>query len=115
MSEHIVCSNSMAKLDDHQLLSDRQHDFRKIHSCETPLTAVTNDRAKRFDNKVQVDAFTLDSEALDTTLYESIERNSFGYEIGGKTLKLGILFHVVYVAFMHVCLLMPCGHLLGKG
>ena len=33
--EHIVCSNIMAHLDEHQLLSDKQHAFRKWHSCET--------------------------------------------------------------------------------
>ena len=27
--EHIVCSNIMAHLDEHELLSDRQHAFRK--------------------------------------------------------------------------------------
>ena len=33
--EHIVCSNIMAHLDEYQLLSNRQHAFRKRHSCET--------------------------------------------------------------------------------
>ena len=33
--EHIVCSNIMAHLDEYKLLSDRQHAFRKGHSCET--------------------------------------------------------------------------------
>ena len=32
--EHIVCSNIMAHLDEYKLLSDRQHAFRKGHSCE---------------------------------------------------------------------------------
>ena len=51
--EHIVCSNIMAHLDEHELLSDRQdehellsdrqHAFRKWHSCETQLTTVIND------------------------------------------------------------------------
>ena len=36
--EHIVCSNIMAHLDECKLLSDRQHAFRKGHSCETHLT-----------------------------------------------------------------------------
>ena len=44
--EHIVCSNIMAHLDEHELLSDRQHAFRKWHSCETQLTTVINDWAK---------------------------------------------------------------------
>ena len=34
MLEHIVCTN-MAHLDEHKLLSDRQHAFRKNRSCET--------------------------------------------------------------------------------
>ena len=37
--EHIVCSNIMAHLDEYNL-SDRQHAFRKGHSCETQLTSV---------------------------------------------------------------------------
>ena len=35
--EHIVCSNIMAHLDEHKLLSDKQHAFKKWHSCETQL------------------------------------------------------------------------------
>ena len=41
--EHIACSNIMAHLDEHDLLSDRQHALRKWHSCETQLTTVIND------------------------------------------------------------------------
>ena len=33
--EHIVCSNIMTHLDEHKLQSDKQHAFRKWHSCET--------------------------------------------------------------------------------
>ena len=35
MMEHIVCTNIMAHLDEHKLLSDRQHAFRKNCSCES--------------------------------------------------------------------------------
>ena len=38
--EHIVRSNIMAHLDEYKLLSDRQHAFRKGHSCEIQLTTV---------------------------------------------------------------------------
>ena len=65
--EHIVCSNIMAHLDEYKLLSDRQHAFRKGHSCETQLTTVINDWAKILDNRGQVDTFILDFEkAFDT-------------------------------------------------
>ena len=63
--EHIVCSNIMAHLDEHELLSDRQHAFRKWHSCETQLTTVINDWAKILDKKGQVD-----------TLYSILKRLS---------------------------------------
>ena len=56
--EHIVCSNIMAQLDEHKLLSDKQHAFRKWHSSETQLATVINDWAKILD-KVQVDTFIL--------------------------------------------------------
>ena len=65
--EHIVCSNITAHLDEYKLLSDRQHAFRKRHSCETQLTTVINDWAKILDNEGQVDTFILDFEkAFDT-------------------------------------------------
>ena len=44
--EHIVCSNIMAHLDEHRLLSDTQHAFRKWHSYETQLITVIDERAK---------------------------------------------------------------------
>ena len=49
--DHIVCSNIMAHLDGYKLLLDRQHAFRKRHSCETQLTTVINDWAKILDKK----------------------------------------------------------------
>ena len=65
--EHIVCSNIMAHLDEYKLLSDRQHAFRKRHTCETQLTTVINDWAKILNNGGQVDTFILDFEkAFDT-------------------------------------------------
>ena len=69
--EHIVCSNIMVHLDEYQLLSDRQHAFRKGHSCETLLTAVINDWSKILDKRGQVDTFILDFEkAFDSPSHE---------------------------------------------
>ena len=45
----------MAHLDEHKLLSDRQHAFRKKHSCETQLITVIDDWAKILDKGGQVD------------------------------------------------------------
>ena len=48
----------MAHLDEHELLSDRQHAIKKWRSCETGLTSVINDWTKILDKKGQVDTFT---------------------------------------------------------
>ena len=86
--EHFVCSNIMAHLDEHKLLSDRQHAFRKKHSCETQLITVIDDWAKIFDKGGQVDTFILDFEkAFDTHPHELLKCKLYGYDIGGKTLK----------------------------
>ena len=88
--EHIVCSNIIAHLDEYKLLSDRQHAFRKGHSCETQLTTVINDWAKILDNRGQVDTFILDFEKafhFDTPPHELLKSKLFSYGIGGKTLK----------------------------
>ena len=75
-------------LKEYKLLSDRQHAFRKGHSCETQLTTVINDWAKILDNRGQVDTFILDFEkAFDTPPHELLKSKLFSYGIGGKTLK----------------------------
>ena len=85
--EHIVCSN-IIYLDEYKLLSDRQHAFRKGHSCETQLTMVINDWAKILDNRGQVDTFILDFEkAFDTPPHELLKSKLFSYGIDGKILK----------------------------
>ena len=84
----------MAHLDEYKLLSDRQHEFRKGHSCETQLTTVINDVAKILDNRGQADTFILDFEkAFDTHPHELLKSKLFSYGIGGKTLKWIDSFH----------------------
>ena len=63
----------MAHLDEKKLLSDRQHAFRKRHSCETQLTTVINDWAI-LDNRGQVDTFIFDfDKAFDTPPHELLK------------------------------------------
>ena len=70
------------------ILSDRQHAFKKGNSSETQLTTVINDWAKILDNRGQVDTFILDFEkAFDTPPHELLKSKLFSYGIGGKTLK----------------------------
>ena len=79
----------MAHLDEHELLSDRQHAFKKWHSCETQLTMVINDWAKiLLTKKCQVDIFKLDFErAFDTPPHEPLKSKLFSYGIDGTTLN----------------------------
>ena len=83
----------MGHLDQHNLLSDKQHAFMKWHSCETQLTTVINDWANILDKKGQVDTFTLDFEkAFDTPPHELLTNKFFSYGTSGKTLKCFLCF-----------------------
>ena len=85
--EDIVCTNIMAHLDEHKLLSDRQHAFRQNRSCETQLIIVINDWAKIFDAGGQVDTFILDFEkAFDSPTHELLKCKLHGYGISEITL-----------------------------
>ena len=78
----------MAYLDEHEHMSDRQHAFRKWHSCETQLTTVINDWANILDKKGQVDTFIPDFEkAFDTPPHELLKSKLFSYGIRGTTLN----------------------------
>ena len=67
---------------------DRQHAFRKRHSCETQLTTAIIDWVKILDKGGQVDTFILDFEkAFDRPPHELLKSKLFYYGIGGKTLK----------------------------
>ena len=75
----------MAHLDEYKLLSDRQHAFRKGHSCETQLTTVINDWAKILDNRGQVDTFILDFEIhLIHPLMNSLKANCLAMESAAR-------------------------------
>ena len=83
----------MAHLDEHKLLSDKQHAFKTCHSCETQLTTVIDDWAKVLDNHGQVGTFILDLEkAFDTPPHELLKSKLFSYGIGGTALKWIIAF-----------------------
>ena len=66
MLEHIVHSNIMTFLEQHSILDDNQHGFRKNRSCETQLITTLNDFSNCLNNKKQIDAVLLDfSKAFD--------------------------------------------------
>jgi hypothetical protein len=85
--EHIVCSNIMSHLDNHNIITDRQHAFRKHHSCETQLCNVIHHWAKNIDYVKQTDIFILDFEkAFDTMPHELLKSKLNSYGISGYTL-----------------------------
>jgi hypothetical protein len=87
MLEHIVCANLNDHFDKHNIITNRQHAFRKNHSCETQLSYVVNDWTKSLDNKQQVDVFILDFEkAFDTVPHELLKTKLNNYGVSTKTL-----------------------------
>ena len=89
MLEHIVCTKIMDHLDEHKLLSDRQHAIRKNRSCETQLITVIDDWAKILDAGDQVDTFILDFvKAFDTPPHELQKCKLHGYGISGKNFSM---------------------------
>ena len=58
--EHILHTNVMSHLDDHNILCPQRHGFRKGHSCETQLIGTIQDVAADLDNKKQTDMIIMD-------------------------------------------------------
>jgi hypothetical protein len=77
----------MSHLDNHNIITDRQHAFRKHHNCETQLCNVIHDWAKNIDYGKQTDIFILDFEkAFDTVPHELLKSKLNSYGISGNTL-----------------------------
>ena len=76
----------MAHLDDHRLLSDKQHAFRSWHSCETQRSVVIDYWIKVLDLSIgQIDTFILDFENKSLAPpHELLKSKLFSYGIGGK-------------------------------
>ena len=72
----------MVHLDEHKIFSDKEHAFRKRHSCETQLTMLIGVWANILDKQGQVDTFILDFEkAFDTPLMNSLKANCIAMEL----------------------------------
>ena len=57
----------MDHLDQHSVLSDKQHGFRSKHSTETQLILTTHDLSKYLNNKSQINMIIMDfSKSFDT-------------------------------------------------
>ena len=58
--EHIVHSQVMKHLEQHKILSDQQHGFRKRRSCESQLVLTVQDLTASLEVGEQIDAILLD-------------------------------------------------------
>ena len=66
IQEHIITSNVIKHLDEHNILTDCQHGFKARRSCETQLLTLADEFVSGIDKKHQQDLIVLDfSKAFD--------------------------------------------------
>ena len=83
--EHIVVSNVLDHLDQHQILVDNQHGFRARRSCETQLVSFIHDIVQSMQGG-QVDVAIMDfSKAFDVVDHARLLLKASYYGIRGDT------------------------------
>jgi hypothetical protein len=84
--EHIVHSNIMTHFDNHNILKDNQHGFRKRRSCETQLLTTIHEIATGLAKKQQTDVILLDfAKAFDKVPHNRLLYKLDHYGIRGNT------------------------------
>ena len=73
LMEHVVVSRLMKHFDEHKILVDCQHGFRKMRSCETQLLGLTQELHEHLEEEKQFDMIVLDfSKAFDKVLHHRL-------------------------------------------
>ena len=86
--EHVVYSNIMTHLENHSILDDAQHGFRKNRSCVSQLITTLNDFANSLKAQKQTDAILLDfSKAFDKVDHLGLLSKLENYGIRGPLLE----------------------------
>ena len=60
LQEHVITSNTLNHLDDHQSLTDYQHGFHARRSCQTQLLTLVHELSQELDTGKQHDLIVLD-------------------------------------------------------
>ena len=84
--EHVIHSNVMHHLDHHDILTDKQHGFRRNRSCESQLILTTHNFVETLDQRGQTDVVIMDfSKAFDVVPHNRLMLKLDHYGIRGPT------------------------------
>ena len=85
IQEHIITSNVLKHLDEHNILTDCQHGFRARRRCETRFLTLTDELVSGLDKKHQDYLIVLDfSKAFDRVPHQRILKNFDHYGVRGS-------------------------------
>ena len=86
--EHILLRHMLRHIDDKKIISDKQHGFRKGHSCETQWIITVHDQLASVDVGNRVDIAILDfSKAFDMVSHRRLMSEVDHYGIRGNIHK----------------------------